>query len=339
MSEKLNVQKTDVVSWLYNSNSAREQWLKHQQDKLAEDSAKECTFKPKINKRESGGKAKFRIKQDDVFNELYQKAKRERMKKSTERTTEEIEYEKQKDQCTFHPDLTKNKRHSSSKKSISARKDSQHDSNQDHTTSFKTLDQKDIDYVSRKIEEIKEMHQAREEEKEREVEYSPVSDSFSNSKPSPLSPDRFKNLMNLQNRLASETPKTEELEEEMRDQVLDYQNPVFRTNLVGDQEREINIQDMDAPLFHPNMNYQNMSPESNDLEYISQEHEDPEDNPLLFVDVNLGPNKAERIVVFEGDTAEDLAFRFSQRHNLNDIMRHKLTQLLEAEISGINSEP
>ena len=28
---------------------------------------------------------------------------------------------------------------------------------------------------------------------------------------------------------------------------------------------------------------------------------------LLYVDVNLGPNKAERIIVYEGDTAIDLA--------------------------------
>jgi len=28
---------------------------------------------------------------------------------------------------------------------------------------------------------------------------------------------------------------------------------------------------------------------------------------LLFVDVNLGPGRAERIVVYEGDTAEQLA--------------------------------
>ena len=42
------------------------------------------------------------------------------------------------------------------------------------------------------------------------------------------------------------------------------------------------------------------------------------------MDVNLGPDKAERIVVYEGDTAEDLAYRFSIRHNLNDIMRGNL---------------
>lgn len=39
-----------------------------------------------------------------------------------------------------------------------------------------------------------------------------------------------------------------------------------------------------------------------------------EGNPLLFVDVNLGPGRADRIVVYEGDTAESLAERFSLEH-------------------------
>lgn len=33
--------------------------------------------------------------------------------------------------------------------------------------------------------------------------------------------------------------------------------------------------------------------------------------PLLYVDINLGPENIERIVVFEGNTAEDLAKEFS----------------------------
>jgi hypothetical protein len=33
--------------------------------------------------------------------------------------------------------------------------------------------------------------------------------------------------------------------------------------------------------------------------------------PLLYVDVNLGPGKSERIVVFDGDTAESLAEKFA----------------------------
>lgn len=33
--------------------------------------------------------------------------------------------------------------------------------------------------------------------------------------------------------------------------------------------------------------------------------------PLLFVDVNLGGGRTERIVVFEGDRSEDLANKFA----------------------------
>lgn len=36
--------------------------------------------------------------------------------------------------------------------------------------------------------------------------------------------------------------------------------------------------------------------------------------PLLYVDVNLGANRTERIVVYEGDESEELAERFVQEH-------------------------
>ena len=41
----------------------------------------------------------------------------------------------------------------------------------------------------------------------------------------------------------------------------------------------------------------------------------------MYVDVNLGPNKAERIIVYEGDTAIDLAQQFARKHNLDEGMQ------------------
>lgn len=38
-------------------------------------------------------------------------------------------------------------------------------------------------------------------------------------------------------------------------------------------------------------------------------------NPLLFVDVNIDPEKSERIVIYEGDEAAALARDFSIRHS------------------------
>jgi len=42
----------------------------------------------------------------------------------------------------------------------------------------------------------------------------------------------------------------------------------------------------------------------------SDSQESSENAPLLFVDVNLGPNEQRRIVVYEGDSATELARKF-----------------------------
>jgi hypothetical protein len=49
---------------------------------------------------------------------------------------------------------------------------------------------------------------------------------------------------------------------------------------------------------------------------------------MLYVDVNLGTSGTQRIVVYEGDTAEGLADKFSVEYNLDEIMREKLVQML-----------
>lgn len=41
---------------------------------------------------------------------------------------------------------------------------------------------------------------------------------------------------------------------------------------------------------------------------------DEELRPLLFVDINLGEDQVERIIVFEGNTAAQLAADFSDKH-------------------------
>jgi hypothetical protein len=51
--------------------------------------------------------------------------------------------------------------------------------------------------------------------------------------------------------------------------------------------------------------------------------------------VNIGKSGVERIVVYEGDTAESLATEFCAKHNLKPEMREKLITLLEAQIAGV----
>lgn len=52
-------------------------------------------------------------------------------------------------------------------------------------------------------------------------------------------------------------------------------------------------------------------------------------DPKLYVDVNIGKAGMERITVFEGDTAEQLAKEFCDKHNLGGEMLAKLVQLLD----------
>lgn len=37
--------------------------------------------------------------------------------------------------------------------------------------------------------------------------------------------------------------------------------------------------------------------------------------PLLIIDVNIRPGEKEKILVFDGDTAESLAEKFSEEHS------------------------
>ena len=91
------------------------------------------------------------------------------------------------------------------------------------------------------------------------------------------------------------------------------------------------------------------SPKGNEAAQPNQE--DPEDlvdrqinqmddriderDPKLYVDVNIGKSGVERIIVYEGDTAESLAHEFCVKHNLKPEMRDKLVTLLEAQIAGV----
>jgi len=54
-----------------------------------------------------------------------------------------------------------------------------------------------------------------------------------------------------------------------------------------------------------------------------------ENEPMLYVDVNLGNSGTQRIVVYDGDTAEGLALKFATEYQLDDVMKEKLTQMLQ----------
>lgn len=62
----------------------------------------------------------------------------------------------------------------------------------------------------------------------------------------------------------------------------------------------------------------------------------PDQNyPILYVDVDLGEDRVERLTVLEGDYAGDVAYEFCIKHNLNEKMREKLEQMLDDQMAGI----
>jgi hypothetical protein len=79
----------------------------------------------------------------------------------------------------------------------------------------------------------------------------------------------------------------------------------------------------------------------NNHENDEREGDDEEDNenndkvPLLFVDVNLGQGKSERIVIYEGDDSLTLANKFADKHGLDSVMKVKLKEMLDSQIAGL----
>ena len=59
------------------------------------------------------------------------------------------------------------------------------------------------------------------------------------------------------------------------------------------------------------------------------------ETPLLFIDINLGEEKPERIIVYEGDSANELATEFCTKHGLDDETREKLEEQLNLQIKNV----
>ena len=77
------------------------------------------------------------------------------------------------------------------------------------------------------------------------------------------------------------------------------------------------------------------SQESDKNDQSAPKEESEEEAPLLFVDVNLGPNDQRRIVVFEGDDAKVLAQQFCAENDLDQDTQDKLEQLLNQQIASV----
>jgi len=66
-----------------------------------------CTFSPKLNPFK--GQSSTPQRAEDVFTTLYEKSKWLQSQKKDDKTLEETEFEKNKNECTFQPNLHKTK--------------------------------------------------------------------------------------------------------------------------------------------------------------------------------------------------------------------------------------
>jgi len=73
----------------------------------------------------------------------------------------------------------------------------------------------------------------------------------------------------------------------------------------------------------------------NKKETEEKKEEKKEVIPLLIIDVNLRPGEKKKIYVFDGDTAEGLAEKFSKEHNLDIETRNKLKVLIQSHMSKL----
>ena len=87
----------------------------------------------------------------------------------------------------------------------------------------------------------------------------------------------------------------------------------------------------DDPSYDDNIALPEGHPET---EHSDEEDERPDVPPLLFVDINMDEGQSERIVVYEGDTATELARKFCRKHGLDEETRQRLVGLLQQQINA-----
>jgi len=96
--------KVDIVSLLLHPVNTDTQWKQHAKEILDAKELEECTFQPKIiTKYESSKISTLSHQRSDKCTELYMRAKP--LKERKDKTRDDFDFEKGKDECTFHPNI------------------------------------------------------------------------------------------------------------------------------------------------------------------------------------------------------------------------------------------
>ena len=98
-----------------------------------------------------------------------------------------------------------------------------------------------------------------------------------------------------------------------------------KDSLVNEDEEMVDNEELEEE----GLDVEEYEEEQNDSSRVSEKA------PLLYIDVNLGTDESDRIVVYEGDSAEELAKEFVKKHGLEEGMVSKLSGMLEEQINNL----
>ena len=76
--------------------------------------------------------------------------------------------------------------------------------------------------------------------------------------------------------------------------------------------------------------------ETSGEETMSVVEEEESKEAMLYLDVNIGGGRTERLVIFEGESAESLTNAFANKHKLDGKKRIKLCKIVAQQIQALN---
>ena len=281
------------IEQLYLESAKKKNHLEKEKEKFLEQKEKEekkiCTFKPKINSNskynnniipvaENMNSQEFRM-------ELLYKKGTEILLNKKDKTNDEIEAEKYKDELTFKPNI--------------------HDVNYDIFKKNLNVNDSDFEKFNQRLQKGREERELKEAAFER--------GEFLIQNPRNLSENKKNNNNNDNNNNIKNTQKKKSFGFKKKRSFVDKKDKDDKINFINDD-------------YNKNYNTYN----------IRSKHEN--ENPILQIDINLKHGLKKQVLVYEGDTAENLAKEFSEENNLDDKMKKKLEILIQQEIDKLLSK-
>ncbi|EAS00967.2 hypothetical protein TTHERM_00924310 (macronuclear) [Tetrahymena thermophila SB210] len=259
----------------------------------------QCTFHPET----VSSRSPFRDNQNkSVYEQLYDQRKKELKR---DKSKQEVEYEKECDECTFNPQINTNY-NSNIKRNQSQQMQQPYVRN--------------ADLAIKRMKQAQEEHQFKEKYKSRGYEFP--------KRPASLLPNN-----NSNNVSKSPRPSHNQKNKSIQINPKQGQNPIEKN-----KSKNVNL-----PSEYSTINFQSNGQgdsiqqlynnnNGTDMDYNQmQNYEKP---IMLYVDVNLGENQMQRIVVREGDKPEQLTDEFIKYYQLPQEIKPKLVELLAQQINS-----